>query len=208
LRKQRIFGAQRGTITLGSAAAIAVAALLIAGYQFDVWTGHGLRYERAALAAGDWWRLVTAHVAHLSWLHGVLNAIALLMILQIFRGAVTAREWWIAGVLSLLTVDAGLWWLQPGLGWYVGFSGILHGLFVAGIAALWRDGERRVAGLFAIGLVLKLAFEAWLGPASNFFDAPVITASHSYGAAGGVVAAIPMLLRAPQRTRVRVMRSW
>src|SRR5438270_2120421 len=32
-----------------------------------------LRYDRAALAAGQWWRLVTAHVVHLDVRHALLN---------------------------------------------------------------------------------------------------------------------------------------
>src|SRR5438045_7151557 len=35
-----------------------------------------LRYDRAALAAGEWWRLVTAHVVDLDVLHGLLIALA------------------------------------------------------------------------------------------------------------------------------------
>ena len=32
-----------------------------------------LQYDRAALAAGEWWRLVTAHLVHLGWDHLALN---------------------------------------------------------------------------------------------------------------------------------------
>ena len=43
--------------------------------------GRGLLgYDRAAVAAGERWRLVTAHLAHLSVRHGLMNVAALAMI--------------------------------------------------------------------------------------------------------------------------------
>jgi len=176
-----------------------VTAALIAGHPLDELTQHALRYERASIAAGEWWRLLSAHLAHLSWAHALLNAAALLLVLQIFRSVVRGAEWWLAAAAALLAIDAGLWWLEPGLDWYAGASGVLHGLFAAGLAGLWRGGERRLAVALTIGLIAKLAFEWWQGPLSGAPDLPVVTAAHHYGAAGGAVVAAIMLLRAPRR---------
>ena len=178
------------------------AALLVAGYPLDEGLGYALRYDRAAIRGGEWWRLATAHVAHLSWAHALLNAAALLLVLQIFRSAVRVPEWWIAGVVSMLAIDAGLWWLEPQVTWYAGASGVLHGMFVAGLAGLWRGGEHRLAIALALGLILKLAFEWWHGPAADLFTAPVVTAAHRYGALGGLIAAAAMLWRRARQRRV------
>lgn len=176
-----------------------VAAALVAGHPLDELTQHVLRYERAAVAAGEWWRMLSAHLAHLSWAHALLNAAALLLILQIFRSVVRTAEWWLAAAAALLAIDAGLWWLEPGLEWYAGASGILHGLFAAGLAGLWRGGERRLAVALTIGLVAKLVFEWWQAPLSGAPDLPVVTAAHRYGVAGGLVVALAMLLRGRRR---------
>ncbi len=176
-----------------------VAAVLVAGHPLDELTQHALRYERAAVAAGEWWRLLSAHLAHLSWPHALLNAAALLLVLQIFRSVVRTAEWWLAAAASLLAIGAGLWWLEPGVHWYAGASGVLHGLFAAGLAGLWRGGERRLAVALTIGLVAKLAFEWWQGPLSGAPGLPVVTGAHRYGAAGGAMAAATMLLRALRR---------
>ncbi len=175
------------------------AAALGAGHSLDELTQHVLRYERAAVAAGEWWRMLSAHLAHLSWAHALLNAAALLLILQIFRSVVRTAEWWLAAAAALLAIDAGLWWLEPGLDWYAGASGILHGLFAAGLAGLWRGGERRLAVALTIGLVAKLVFEWWQAPLSGAPDLPVVTAAHRYGVAGGLVVALAMLLRGRRR---------
>lgn len=182
-------------------AAGVIAALLLAGYPLDAWFDDVLRYERSALAAGELWRLVTAHVAHLSWGHAVLNAAALLLVLQIFRSAVTPREWIIAAALAIIVIDAGLWWFSPGVAWYVGASGVLHGMFVMGIAGLWRGGERNIALGLAVGLVAKLAFEWWQGPLGSGLGLPVVTASHRYGALGGLLAVAVTMLLANRRPR-------
>src|SRR5687767_11515260 len=50
--------------------------------------GDGLRqswrYERAAVAAGEWWRFATAHVVHLDLEHAVLNALGLVLMWALF----------------------------------------------------------------------------------------------------------------------------
>ena len=38
-----------------------------------------LRYDRTALAAGQWWRLLTAHFVHLDFDHAALNSLGLLL---------------------------------------------------------------------------------------------------------------------------------
>src|SRR5688572_31528312 len=43
-----------------------------------------LRYERIALAAGEWWRLLSAHVVHLDLEHAVLNALGLVLMWALF----------------------------------------------------------------------------------------------------------------------------
>ena len=46
-----------------------------------------LRYDRAALAAGQWWRLLTAHVVHLGLEHAALNSLGLVLMWALDRRA-------------------------------------------------------------------------------------------------------------------------
>ena len=55
-----------------------VAACLALGLGEDALRQWG-RYDRGALASGELWRLVTAHLVHLSWGHLWLNLAALVM---------------------------------------------------------------------------------------------------------------------------------
>jgi membrane associated rhomboid family serine protease len=89
--------------------------------------------------------------------------------------------------------SAGFLLLEPELDWYVGFSGVLHGCMAAGLVA-WLRSTRDpltwlVAGLFAA----KLAWEHFQGAlpfTAGTLSLPVVHEAHTYGAIGGLLAAI------------------
>ena len=45
-----------------------------------------LRYDRGAIAAGGWWRLLTAHLVHLDAHHLILNELGLVLMWSLFAG--------------------------------------------------------------------------------------------------------------------------
>jgi hypothetical protein len=83
----------------------------------------------------------------------------------------------------------------PAVHWYVGLSGVLHGLFVAGALASLAAGYR--AELLLLGLlVVKLAWEQVHGalPGSEgFAGGTVLVESHLFGAIAGLFAAAVLL---------------
>lgn len=149
-----------------------------------------LRYEREALAAGQLFRLLGAHAVHLSWSHTALNGVAVVLVGIIFSMRTTLGWWCASLVLSIAAIDIGLWWFAPEVGWYVGLSGVLHGLFAVGAWLEWRQGQR--SGLYLLlGLVAKLLFEQFAGALPMTADAaggPVVVDAHLYGALGGALA--------------------
>jgi rhomboid family GlyGly-CTERM serine protease len=152
-----------------------------------------LRYERGAISAGQWWRLVTAHWVHLGAWHALLDSVGLRLLWALYGPVLRARGTILALLASTVAVDAGLWFLQPALQWYEGISGLLHGLWAAGaLLALWRRVP--MAWMPAALLVGKLVHEALGGPsvASDFM--PVVTVAHLYGAAGGLAAGLASML--------------
>lgn len=149
-----------------------------------------LRYDRTALHAGELWRLVTAHAVHLDTAHALLNAGGLVLLWILFSDGVgKARLWCLAAVLSIIAIDAGLWWLSPEVSWYVGASGLLHGFMAAGTVEMLRRHDP-IALPMALIFVAKLAWELFHGPLPFETQGTVITAAHCYGALGGAVAAI------------------
>lgn len=173
---------------LGLALLAALAALLLPLLGGDA-LRLAWRYQRDAIAAGEWWRFVTAHFVHLDAGHALLNSAGLVLLWALFARALRPAAWSLVLLLSIAAIGAGFWWWQPQLKWYVGASGLLHGAFAAGALAQARRGDR-IAGVALLVLVGKLAWERWQGPLPLENPDLVITAAHRYGALGGVLAAI------------------
>src|SRR6202166_128461 len=93
-----------------------------------------LRYDRSAIAAGGWWRLLTAHIVHLDLHHLVLNELGLVLMWGLFAQDYDAVEWCAIVLAGALAISSGLWWLSPRGRWYVGVSGVLHIVIAAGAA--------------------------------------------------------------------------
>jgi rhomboid family GlyGly-CTERM serine protease len=139
-----------------------------------------LRYDRGGIAAGGWWRLLTAHIVHLDAHHLILNELGLVLVWALFAQDFDAVEWCAIVLAGALAISSGLWWLSPKVGWYVGASGVLHAMMAAGSAKhlAERTWDRWI--LF-FGLCIKLAWEQLGGHAAPL----VVVDAHLYGAASG-----------------------
>ena len=148
-----------------------------------------LRYDRDALAAGQWWRLLTGHVIHLGYEHAVLDVAGLALLWALFARDYSARGWLLIIGMSILGIDAGLWLLSSTTQWYVGSSGVLHGVLAAGTCAHLRRREPD-GWILALLLIGKLLYEQTLGALPLTSGGAVIVDAHLYGAATGAVAAL------------------
>lgn len=157
-----------------------------------------LRYDRDAIGAGEAWRLASAHFVHLGLSHLLLNLAGLALVWLLAGRRLGLAAWCFALVVVISVIDAGFWVLNPGLSWYVGLSGVLHGLLVVGAVAGLPSA--RGESLFLLAAVaLKLLFEQFAGPLPGSAESaggPVVVDAHLYGAVGGLIAAIPLRIRA------------
>jgi rhomboid family GlyGly-CTERM serine protease len=149
-----------------------------------------LRYERSALAAGQWWRLATAHLVHLDLRHTLLNSLGLILLWALFLRDYRTRQWFLILLTSAAAIDAGLWFFDPGVEWYVGASGVLHGVMAAGVLAAVRRGEWTGFALGAF-LIVKLIYEHTSGalPLAGP-HVPVVVDAHLYGVMGAAAVAL------------------
>ena len=146
-----------------------------------------LRYERAAILEGQWWRLLGGHLVHLDASHATLNCAGLVLLWCLFARAYRPLHWVLILLCAVLVIDAGFWWREPQLDWYVGASGVLHGICAAGCVALMREKDP-VGVVAGVIFAAKLAWEHWQGPLPFEDSGPVITAAHWYGAIGGTLS--------------------
>ncbi|MEA3151054.1 MAG: hypothetical protein QOD56_1993 [Gammaproteobacteria bacterium] len=144
--------------------------------------GDILRYDRGAIAAGGWWRLLTAHMVHLDVHHLILNELGLVLMWALFAEDFDAVEWTVIVLSGALAISSGLWWLSPRVSWYVGASGVLHSVLAAGTAKhlLQRAWDR---WLLLLCLAAKIAYEQLGGHEPPL----VVVDAHLYGALSGFV---------------------
>lgn len=152
-----------------------------------------LRYDRAGILDGELWRLVSGHLVHGDGLHLAWNILGVLIVWFLVAREYSPRQWLLVLAASTAGTDLGFLLLERDLDWYVGFSGVLHGCLAAGLLA-WVRGTRDWVTWLVTGLLAgKLVWEHWAG-ALPFTEAsislPVVHEAHTYGAVGGVLAAL------------------
>jgi rhomboid family GlyGly-CTERM serine protease len=148
-----------------------------------------LSFDRHAMAAGEWWRLLSAHFVHLDWEHTVLNGLGLVLMWALFARDYSPWRWLAIYLGAALAVSAGLWFANPELDWYVGASGALHGVMTAGTIAHVRRGDLD-GWILAVFIVVKLGYEQFAGALPFAGTVDTIVDAHLYGAIGGVVLAV------------------
>lgn len=179
---------------LPAATIMIAAAILLFGESASL----ALRYDRAAIGSGEFFRLVSGHLVHLGPSHYLLNIVGLVLVWYLVGAAFSLAHWVAITASSILAMDSGFWFLMPQLDWYVGLSGLLHGLLAAGIPGMWRS--RRTEAIIIAALVLaKVAYETLAGPlpwSEGTAGGEVVTEAHLFGAIGGFAAGLWFSIRA------------
>ncbi len=163
----------------------------------SVW--HAMKFQPAAVNAGEWWRLLTHPFVHLTWYHLLLDASAFFLLYHgLIESKLSRRLGFViaSGVGSLLLS----WWAAPAIATdgLCGLSGIAHGLMAISAVEMLRAGRRGSAewriGVLTFAIVVsKAAYEAISGHV--LFDflyfgmvGEPVTISHAGGIVGGLLA--------------------
>jgi len=146
------------------------------------------RFDRQLIEQWQVWRIISGHLTHLNWSHLLLNMAGLLMVV-IFFSAYKSNRYWAGALLFIaLLCSAGLL-VDNQLERYVGFSGVLHGLFIIG--ARWEMQRYKISGIVLILIIIgKLVWEQMFGalPGSEAMaGGRVAINAHLYGAIGGAI---------------------
>lgn len=160
-------------------------------------------YQRAAIAAGQWWRLVTDNFVHLGFWHWLFNALSLVLWGFLCPRRLRARDWVLRMLLIGSGMSLGLYWLTPSLHSYVGLSGVIYGLFLLDLGHYALGGDR-IAWACIVFLVVRVSWEWVAGaPASEvrLLGGAVVPQSHVWGMLAAVLyglAAAAFRRRFPQ----------
>jgi len=161
-------------------------ALLCIGLQYMGLDDH-LRFERSDIDQGHFWLLLTGNFVHLGQSHLWMNMAGFALVVALVWQHFTAAQWLIVMVFASLVVGIGLWVFNPEVLAYVGFSGTLHGLILAGVIADLKTYPKS-AGVLLILVIAKLVWEQIAGPlpgSESTAGGSVVVDSHFYGAIGG-----------------------
>lgn len=175
---------------------VALAILLWAGFGP---APVGLVFDRAAIASGEAWRLLTGHLVHSDAGHALWDIGALAIIGGMMEAQGRGRML-LAMFIGVVAVDICLWWAMPGLEFYCGLSGVLNTLFVVALVDLWRLYRHPVFALAVPGLCVKLLLEITAGQSLVVRTAwPSVPLVHLAGCLGGIAWVLAMSVR----TRLR-----
>lgn len=160
-----------------------------------------LSYSREAVDQGNWWRLVTASISHLSWAHALGNAVAAVLLSYGLRTLLPVSRQLPVIAVGALATGLGIH-LLSGLAWYAGLSGALWALAGCGAQRLAQREPlpgRGILCLLALAVYLdQYRTLSWSGD-------PLAPQAHLYGFVAGVACAL--LMRAPSRPQSRYPRE-
>lgn len=148
-----------------------------------------LAYYHTGIAQFEFWRLVSATFCHTNLNHLLMNIAGLLITLGLFIETFKTMMIWPLIIFNSLFISAALFFFEPEIIWYVGLSGVLHGLFSYGVAADIGNKDRW-GYLLGTGFIIKVGYEQLFGAAQSTIDlihAPVSVNAHLYGAFAGVI---------------------
>ncbi len=156
-----------------------------------------LAYERSLIANGQWWLLLSGNFVHLGINHLWMNMAGLALVVALVWKHYSATQWLTLILLCSVGVGTGIWFFNTEIQGYVGFSGALHGLIIAGGLADLRIYPRS-AGLLLILIVGKLGWEQFSGalPGSeSVAGGYVLVDAHLYGAITGALVTPALLIQ-------------
>jgi len=146
-------------------------------------------FNRTAIIAGEYWRIVTGHFFHTNTAHLLLNFAGLFMLWLLHGQYYTVQQYVLLMVVLCTATSLFILGFSPDLKLYVGLSGVLHGVFVFGSLNDIREGEK-TGYVLLLGLTLKVLHEQLYGPSADvsaLINANVAIDAHMWGAiAGGI----------------------
>jgi len=166
----------------------------------EMLTSIDFRYQRTAIMAGEWWRLVSGHLDHLGWVHLGLNGVFLGLLLVLFKPLSSSYRTLVLWLFVVLAISLMMLALSPHLQWYVGLSGSLYSLLILGIVS---DNHyplvMRLIGSFLV--MTKVIVEQGAGGGteesalmSQIISGPIAEEAHLYGLVVGLASVITIIL--------------
>ena len=138
---------------------------------------------------GEYWRFLSGHLIHYSWSHCISNFAGLLLLAAIFKHFNLTLNWLLASVVIAIAISSGLILFSHLLKWYVGFSGVLTGLYAYASMKTYSENKKLSAAIL-FGLTIYVTIQLLQGELINSLLIPDLKASsyaHAYGLCAGIL---------------------
>jgi rhomboid family GlyGly-CTERM serine protease len=154
-----------------------------------------LAWDRINIANGDYWRLISGHLVHNNSNHLLLNGVGVTVGLVLIGDSFSLRSFCTLNLMVALLTSLFLYFFEPQLYYYVGYSAVLHGLIVSyAISKLLTMPWFGAAIICA--LALKLLLEGKVHFTANLIDIRVATEAHLWGFISGLIAGMAFICSA------------
>jgi rhomboid family GlyGly-CTERM serine protease len=184
---------QSGPYALLALVALLLLSALMTGLPDEV--QQSLRLYTDHRFSNHYWGAISGHLVHYSWPHYALNVTGIALWASLF-GHLKGWLYWLGiTVFIMLFIDAGVF-IKGEFSWYVGFSGVLHGLLAH--STLIGTGIRNPLNrALLIALIAKVSAE-YLGLlpdlSSSMTHIPTAYETHLYGLLGGLMISLVLYL--------------
>lgn len=158
---------------------------------------HALEYDRLAILHGQVWRIFTGNFVHLGWGHVGEDMAGYVLLCLLLEDVLPEWRCPLLVVLGAFGVGIGILLGDPGLHWYMGVSGALNTLWIAGAMLLMFQRDW-IGWVLATFLSIKIIYEQLHGPlpwSISTTGGPIAVDSHLYGAFTGVMLGFFMVVR-------------
>ena len=153
-------------------------------------------YDRDQLNHFQWWRLITGHLLHTNTSHLLLNLTGLTLLWALHGHHYKILPYLMQFLALCLGTSIGLYYFAHHMQWYVGLSGVLHGLFVIGAYFDIRQ-KLKTGWVMLIAVWVKVLYEQAFGASADvakLINANVAIDAHLFGTISGCIMIIYYLL--------------
>ena len=166
-------------------------------FAFQFFTDE-LVFHRELIIKGQIWRIVSGNFVHSNYLHLFLNLAGLWIFTFLFVDSLPVKTFIFATLFLSIFIGSGLFFFNPELIRYYGFSGVLYGLFICGASysILQKDYFTGVSIILII--TGKIAWDQINGGNSSsaaLIGIPVAIDAHLYGLISAVIFTIFILFK-------------
>lgn len=161
-------------------------------------------FHHNLIQQGQWWRISSGNFVHSNIPHLLLNLTGLWILAFLFIDTLNAKTFILATLTMSIFVGLGLYYLDPELIKYYGFSGILYGLFLLGGTLTILDKDYFTGISVTLFIIGKLIWDLLYGGSASseeLIGIPVAVNAHLYGAIGAVFISILIIVANMVKTR-------